>query len=91
MAYVVDAEIPALLGKEALETLGAHLNFRQRVLSLEAPGADIPLKVSAVGHYLLDVADFPERSSCEPSRGRNRCRGDARCTTRSRLGTTVSL
>ena len=27
MAYVVDAEIPALLGKEALETLGAHLNF----------------------------------------------------------------
>ena len=62
MAYVVDAEIPALLGKEALETLGAHLNFRQRVLTLEALGADIPLKVSAVGHYLLDVADFPERA-----------------------------
>ena len=27
MAYVVDAEIPVLLGKEALETLGAHLIF----------------------------------------------------------------
>ena len=65
MAYVVDAEIPALLGKEALETLGAHLNFCQRVLTLEAIGADIPLKVSAVGHYLLDVADFPERAPCE--------------------------
>ena len=62
MAYVVDAEIPALSGKGALETLGAHLNFRQRVLTLEALGADIPLKVSAVGHYLLDVADFPERA-----------------------------
>ena len=74
MAYVADAEIPALLGKEALETLGAHLNFCQRVLTLEALGADIPLKVSAVGHYLLDVADFPERSPCQPSRERNHCR-----------------
>ena len=27
MAYVVDAEIPALLGRVALETPGAHLNF----------------------------------------------------------------
>ena len=70
MAYVVDAEIPALLGKEALETLGAHLNFCRRVLTLEELGADIPLKVSTVGHYLLDVADFPENSPRQLSRDR---------------------
>ena len=29
-AYVADAEIRALLGREALETLGRLLNFRQR-------------------------------------------------------------
>ena len=30
MAYVVEADIPALLGEEALETLGGHLNFCER-------------------------------------------------------------
>ena len=35
MAYVVEADIPALPGKEALETLGGHLNFCERVLTLE--------------------------------------------------------
>ena len=38
MAYVADAAVPDLLGKEALETLGGHLNFCKRVLTLEAPG-----------------------------------------------------
>ena len=51
-AYVADADIPALLGREALETLGRHLNFRQRVLTLVALGVDIPLGASAVGHYI---------------------------------------
>ena len=60
MAYVVDADTPALLGGEALETLGGHLNFRERVLTLESPGADIPLEMSPVGHYLLNVVDFPK-------------------------------
>ena len=60
MAYLVDADIPALSGKEALVTLGAHLNFCERVLTLESLGADIPLEVSPVGHYPLIVADFPE-------------------------------
>ena len=60
MAYVVDADIPALLGKGALEPLGGHLNFRGRVLTLESLGADIPLEMSPVGHYLLNVVDFPE-------------------------------
>ena len=60
MAYVVDEDIPVLLGKEALETLGGHLNFCERVLALGSLGADLPLEMSAVGHYLPNVADFPE-------------------------------
>ena len=63
MAYVVEADIPALLGKEGLETLGGHLNFRERVLTLEPFGADIPLEMNAAGRYLSNMADFPESSS----------------------------
>ena len=63
MAYVADADIPALLGKEAMGTLLFHLNFRERVLTLESLGADVPLEMSAVGRYLLNVADFPESNS----------------------------
>ena len=57
---MVGADIPALLGKEAAETLGGRPNFCERVLALESLGADIPLEMSPVGHYLLNVVDFPE-------------------------------
>ena len=67
MAYVVDADIPALLGKEALETLAGHLNFCERVLTQESLGADIPLEMSAVSDYLLNVADFPKSNSAGKS------------------------
>ena len=55
MAYAVDADVPALLGKEALGTLGAHLDFCQRVRTLETLCADM----GAVGRYILTVAVFP--------------------------------
>ena len=76
-AYVVDGEIPALLGKEALGTLGSHLNFCERVLTLESPGEDIPLEMSQVGHYFLNVADFPEspRTGMSVTRNRRRANG----------------
>ena len=72
MAHVVDADIPALLRKVALETLGGHRNFRERVLTLESLGTDIPLEMSAVGHLLLNVADFPESKSAGRPDGRNK-------------------
>ena len=49
LAYVVDADIPAPLAKEALEALGGNLNFCQRVLTLGKLGTDIPLKMNALG------------------------------------------
>ena len=74
LAYVADADIPALLGKEALGTLGCHFNFRRRVLTLEALGADIPLDVNAAGHYLLNASDFREsRNVRTPGRRTNCC------------------
>ena len=72
-ADIADADIPALLDKEALETLGGRLNFCQRVRTLEALGADIPLEMSAAGHYLLNAADFPESNSAGTSGRRTNC------------------
>ena len=71
MAFVVDAEIPAILGKEALETMGSHLNFCGRVLTLECLGADIPLEMSPAGRYLLNVVDFPDSKGHGASATRN--------------------
>ena len=68
---VVDADIPALLRKEALETLGGHLNFCERVLTLESLGADIPIEMSPAGHYPLNVVDFPESTGAGMSDARN--------------------
>ena len=69
MAYVVDADI------SALENPGGHLNFRQRVITLEALGADIPLKMNAVGHYNLNAADFPDQACVQASGGCANCPG----------------
>ena len=68
MAYVVEADIPALPGKEALETLGGHLNFRERVRTQEFLRAEIPLVMSAVGHCLLNVAGSPAIEQRQKSR-----------------------
>ena len=72
MAYVVDADVPALLRKNALETPGGHLNFCERVLALESLEPDVPLEMSAAGHYLLNVADFPESNSVGKPNRRNK-------------------
>ena len=63
MAHVADVGVSAFLGGEAPETLGGHLNFSKRALTLEAMGADIPLKMHGVGRHLLNVADSPEARS----------------------------
>ena len=70
-AYVVDADIPALLGQEAVGTLGGHLDSCERVLTLGSLGADIPLEMSPVGRYLLTVVDFPESNGAGMPNARN--------------------
>ena len=49
-AFVMDAEIPALLRKGALEALGAQLDFAKDTLLLERRGVCVPLGLNAMGH-----------------------------------------
>merc|ERR1712131_325344 len=57
MAYIVEADIPALLGKAALECLGGTLDFGRNLLSLPRLHVDIPLRTTDVGHYLMNILD----------------------------------
>ena len=57
-AFVMDAEIPALLRKGALEALGAQLDFAKDTLLLERRGICVPLGLNAMGHYITSVAEF---------------------------------
>ena len=57
-ACVVDAEIPALLCKGALEALSAQLDFAKDTLLLERHGVCVPLGPNAMGHYIMSVAEF---------------------------------
>ena len=54
----MDAEIPALLRKGALEALGAQLDFAKDALFLERRGICVPLGLNAMGHYVMSVVEF---------------------------------
>ena len=66
-AVVLDSDIPALLGKGALESLRGCLDFAQHTLTLGATGKAISLKMSDMGHYILSAADFPSRAYSAPA------------------------
>ena len=55
----LDADIPALLRKGASAALAGQSDFARNTLTLGPRGIEIPLKVNAMGHYILSVADFP--------------------------------
>ena len=57
-AFVLGAEIPALLGKGASEALGAQLGFEEDTLSLLRRGVRVPPRVNAMGHYIISVVEF---------------------------------
>ena len=59
-AFVLDADIPALLRKGALEALAGQLDFARNALTLGSRGVEIPLQVNDAGHYILSVANFHE-------------------------------
>ena len=69
-AFVMEAEIPALLCKGALEALGARLDFAKDALLLERRSTCVPLGLNAMGHYILSVAEFgtgrPKRGTRSP-------------------------
>ena len=57
-ALVLGAETRALLRKGALEALGAQLDFDKDTLSLLRHGVCAPLRVNAMGHFIVSVAEF---------------------------------
>merc|ERR1712052_65500 len=57
-AFVMDAEVPALLRKGALEALGAQLDFAKDTLWLERHSICVPLGLNAMGHYVMSVVEL---------------------------------
>ena len=57
-AFVVGADIPALLRKGAKEELGWQLDFSRDPLVFLKHGAKIPIRVNRMGRYFLSVVDF---------------------------------
>ena len=61
---MLGADVPMLLRKGALDTLGGHLDFSCDVLTLRELGLGVPLRVNQIGHFYLGVvAPGEERSS----------------------------
>ena len=54
--FVLDADIPALLCKGALEALGGQLDFERDILAMREHGVDVPLSANEMRHYSLSVA-----------------------------------
>ena len=56
VAFVLKADIPAVLCRRAREALGCQLDFAQNALTLRKHGVDIPLRVNEMGHCVSAVA-----------------------------------
>ena len=54
-ACVSGVDIPAMLCMGAPEALRGQLDFERDISTIRGPGADIPLKVNDMGHYVLSV------------------------------------
>ena len=57
-AFALNADIPALLRKGAMEALGGQLDFLRGSLVLRRQGVEIPLAVNRAGHYILSVVEL---------------------------------
>ena len=63
-AFVLDADIPALLREGALEALGGQLDFEHDSVTLRKHGVEVPLGVNEMGHYVLSVAQCGKGPPC---------------------------
>ena len=56
--FVLDADIPALLRKGVLGSLGGQLDFERDILSIRTHGVNVPLNVNEMGRYVLSAVEF---------------------------------
>ena len=57
-AFVLAADIPALLRKGALESLGGQLDFEHDISTIRNHGVKAPLSANDIGHYVLSAVEF---------------------------------
>ena len=68
-AFVLEADIPALLRKGAMEAIGGQLDFLHGSFNLRRRGAQIPPRVNRAGRCILSEVDFRRG----PSRRASNC------------------
>ena len=56
--FVLDSDIPALLRRGVLGSLGAQLDFERDILSIRTHGVNVPLNVNEMGRYVLSTVEF---------------------------------
>ena len=69
-AFVLDSDIPAFLRKGALEALGGQPGFERDILTIRNRGANAPLSMNEIGHYVLIAVEFGKVPPCS-DRGPN--------------------
>ena len=70
--FIVDGEVPILLGNDVLDPLKANINLGSRKLEFHCLGTSIDMVRTAGGHYVIpmkDVARAPEREYLEDEDG----------------------
>ena len=64
--FALDADIPELLRKGALEAARGQLDCSRGISTLRKQGANIPLRLTRMGQYIPSAADFGEGPSRRP-------------------------
>ena len=62
-AILLEADIPSFLSNGTLMALGGQPDISSDMLSLRKRGADIPLKIDQMRHYVLSVVAFGDGCS----------------------------
>ena len=60
MALALDADVPALLRRGALEVLGRQLALSRDLVTLAREGVRAPLSINREGRYIPSAFDFGE-------------------------------
>ena len=54
--FVIDGEVPILLGNDILEKIGAKIDLKHKALEINEMGVKVPLLKSSGGHFILPLA-----------------------------------
>ena len=55
--YIVDADVPFLIGLEELESLGAVIDVKEKLITFKEDGKSFPWRKTSSGHGVIDLED----------------------------------